>query len=137
TPFRTYGLARFTFPTPGWTLNDYKNKVDEAISKNGWLIFMLHCGQAEHNAQVQQILEDLIVYIQSKNVDIVNITDGIDIAGNIIDINQQEFYWSRDGKNNIRDAEYNRTDSFTGNEKHTGATKPDEFPPRKMSIDPV
>lgn len=137
TPLRTFGLGRLAFPTTGWTLDNYKAQVDTAIANKSWLIFMLHCGQTEHDAAAQTILEQLIQYIQSVNVDIVNVTEGVDISGNIIDINQQEFFWAKDGKNNIRDAAYHPLNTQTGLEKHNGSTLPNAFPLNKISIDPV
>ncbi|PEW95842.1 hypothetical protein CN446_14800 [Bacillus cereus] len=132
TPLRTYGLGRIEFPTAGWTIDNYKAKVDEAITNKSWLIFMLHCGQAQHDANAQQILDQLIQYIQSVKVDIVNVTDGVDISGNIIDINQQKHYYAKDGKNNIVNCIPMLLNPTTGKETITADTIPSSLENNKF-----
>ena len=134
TPLLTYRLGRLQFPTTGWTLSNYTAKVDEAIANKSWLIFMLHCGQAEHDAATQTILEQLIQYVQSVNVDIVNITDGIDISGNVIDINEQSIYYAKNGKNNIRDYYFEPIDNSNNNASHNGSHLPADFTDNKATI---
>ena len=134
TPLLTYRLGRLQFPTTGWTLANYTAKVDEAIANKSWLIFMLHCGQPEHDAANQIILEQLIQYIQSVNVDIVTISDGIDISGNVIDINEQSIYYAKNGKNNIRDYYFEPIDNSNNNASHNGSHLPNDFTDSKATI---
>ena len=134
TPLLTYRLGRLQFPTTGWTLANYTAKVDEAIANKSWLIFMLHCGQPEHDAANQIILEQLIQYIQSVNVDIVTISDGIDISGNVIDINEQAIYYAKNGKNNIRDYYFEPIDNTNNNALHNALNVPSDFPDYKKTI---
>ncbi len=64
------------------TATYYKSLVDSAVTNNAWLIFMLHPGAVDHDATQQAYLEETIQYIQSLNVDIVNLQDGYDVFGN-------------------------------------------------------
>jgi hypothetical protein len=75
--------------------------VDEAVANNAWLIWMTHVGQSDMDATQTQILDDLIAYIKRINVDIVTVHSGLDIIGNIVGINDNQFYMRADGENNI------------------------------------
>lgn len=59
------------------TYLDYKQKVDEAISTNSWLVFMTHIWHEDHNETQQRYLEDIIDYIKSQGVEIVTLKEGI------------------------------------------------------------
>lgn len=69
----------------GNTLADYKAKVDEAVAKNGWLVFMIHPASSEHDATQQSYLEQVIQYIQSLNVDVLTLDEGYKIFGNTME----------------------------------------------------
>jgi peptidoglycan/xylan/chitin deacetylase (PgdA/CDA1 family) len=131
-PISTYRLGRIGFPSGDKTLEYYKSKVDEAVATNSWLIWMLHCGAAEHDAGQQAILEELIQYINSLDIPVVNVTEGIDIRGNVLDFNEQQLFLSHDGKNNIRDLIYEPSDPVTGIEKYTCTNLPSDFPENKV-----
>ena len=60
----------------------YKSKVDEAISNNGWTIFMTHCWNENHDSTQQQHLSDIIDYCLANNVEIVTLRDGYKVFGN-------------------------------------------------------
>ena len=62
-----------------------KRKVDEAATNPSWLIFMLHPHMKEHTDEVTQIIEDLILYIKSLNIDILTLNEGYDIWGNALE----------------------------------------------------
>lgn len=135
TPLNTYGLRRFAFPGGAKTFEYYKSKVDEAVANDSWLIWMLHCGQAVHDEEQQEILEQLIQYIQSINVEIVSVTDGIDIYGNPIDITTsdgQRHYLASDGTNNIFNTIPVPRDTTTGQENLTADTLPSELESGKI-----
>lgn len=89
-PIETFELRSTTlgswFESSGGTLESYKSRVDEAIEKNGWVIFMTHCADPDHDATQQGYLEEVIKYVQSKNVDIVTYDEGLNRMGNIVDI---------------------------------------------------
>ena len=67
------------------TLENLKAKVDEAVVNNSWLIFMLHPHMAEHTDAITQMIDDLITYIKSINVDILTLNEGYNIFGNALE----------------------------------------------------
>ena len=67
------------------TLDNIKARVDECYDQNGWLIFMTHVDDVGHTEEDNQMLRDLIDYIQAKGIDIVNISEGFEIFGNAIE----------------------------------------------------
>jgi|GEM_PF-6811588 len=93
---KTYALNRvalgsfFDIATTGYpatnTLEYYKRRVDEAIANNAWLIFMMHTWSPDHDATQQQHISDLIDYIKSKIVPIMNVEDALNRVGNLMDI---------------------------------------------------
>lgn len=64
------------------SLEYYKSRVDEAVAKNGWIVFMVHPGSQEHDATQQLYLEQTIQYIQSLNVSIMTLDNALNICGN-------------------------------------------------------
>lgn len=92
-PLTQYRLKRYDFDNS--TLAQCKAQVDNAKTYNGWTIFMFHSawfvdGQGQDNGKAQQ-LRDLIEYCKSSGVDIVGVTEGLDIFGNSVDVgNYQE-----------------------------------------------
>lgn len=81
-PFYTYNLGRNSYDTQ--TLDWCKGAVDQAQNQNAWCIFMLHCGQLNDTKKAE--LEMLVDYIISKNIKIVNIQQGLNQMGNIIEV---------------------------------------------------
>ena len=71
------------------TLAYYKSKVDEAIEKGGWLIFMTHVWSPDHDETQNLYLRQTLEYAQSKNVAIVNLQEGYEKFGNILEIEGQ------------------------------------------------
>lgn len=67
------------------TLQYYKDAVDDAIAKNGWVIFIMHCGNLEHDDTQQKHLDDLIAYIKTTTAEIVTMQQGIEKMGNLVD----------------------------------------------------
>ena len=68
------------------TLNDLKARVDETVSKNGWLVLMTHVDDTAHTDQDTQDISDLIDYIQGLGtIDIVTLSEGFELFGNIIE----------------------------------------------------
>jgi peptidoglycan/xylan/chitin deacetylase (PgdA/CDA1 family) len=78
-PLSTFKLNRIQFDPSNANnnLTWYKAKVDEAVSKKQWIIFMLHTSTTLGwlDASQQQMLIDLIDYIQSISVDIMTCYD--------------------------------------------------------------
>ena len=67
------------------TLANLKAKVDEAVTNNSWLIFMLHPQMSAHTDAITQMIDDLITYIKSIGVDILTLNDGYNIFGNALE----------------------------------------------------
>ena len=67
------------------TLDNIKARVDECYAQNGWLIFMTHVDDAAHTDEDNQMLRDLIDYINAKGIDIVTISEGFEIFGNAVE----------------------------------------------------
>ena len=68
------------------TLDDLKARVDDTVSKNGWLILMTHVDDTAHTNQDTQDISDLIDYIQGLGtIDIVTLSEGFEIFGNAIE----------------------------------------------------
>lgn len=70
-------------PTP--TLANFKSYVDSAVAQNGWLVFMSHSQNATLNDTILNIVRDLIDYAASKGVEIVTISEGLKIFGNVFE----------------------------------------------------
>lgn len=83
-----------SFTTVGQdTLAYYKSQVDKAVENNAWLVFMLHVGVQDVSQFA--VLEELIDYIQSLNVQILNPTDAYKIHGNKVfmgDVQDNNFF---------------------------------------------
>lgn len=73
--------AGFSDPT---TLEYYKEKVDEAIENDNWLVFVIHTWHSDMTATQWQHLRDVIDYIRSKGYDIEFPSEGFDARGNIM-----------------------------------------------------
>lgn len=68
------------------TLEYYKKRVDEAFDNNSWLVFMMHPAEASHDDTQTQYLKDLIDYIKTKNIPILNVNDAMEQVSNLVDI---------------------------------------------------
>ena len=67
------------------TLDNIKARVDECYNQNGWLIFMTHIDDVGHTDEDNQMLRDLIDYINTKGIDIVTLSEGFELFGNAIE----------------------------------------------------
>ncbi|OQC75280.1 MAG: Polysaccharide deacetylase [Spirochaetes bacterium ADurb.Bin001] len=87
-PINTYKLLRKAMAAPGGnpSLTTLKSHVDSAFENNAWLIFYAHGIDYKDNATEQQVLSDLIDYIQSLNIDIVTLNEGYSAFANKVDI---------------------------------------------------
>src|SRR5699024_7444913 len=83
-PFSNYELMRTSAELR--TIETIKEKIDEAIENNGWLIFTSHVDQGYgwSEEKTRQIIE----YAQSRGVDFVTLEEGIKIQGNIVEIGE-------------------------------------------------
>lgn len=138
-PLQTYNLNRQAFPAPAPNNNlaYYKSKVDEAVANNQILIWMLHCGMVEFDTTQQQHLRDLIAYTKSLNVEMPTVQGALDIAGNIIDVNDREFYMAADGTNNIINTLIKGDSPLDGSDVIKISDLPDSFPKNKVTVSMV
>lgn len=88
-PLNTFNLQRTRFNEAGvdQDLNVLKGHVDNAISNNCWIVFIIHSHYSNFSASV---LEELIKYCKNLNVDIVTMREGLNSIGNLIDIGDME-----------------------------------------------
>ena len=85
-PLKTFSLNRKTLAEEGYnTLDYYKQQVDNVVDNNGWLIWKSHSHYASFDSVQVGYIRELIDYAREKGVEIVNMSDGLDIYGNIID----------------------------------------------------
>lgn len=72
------------FPKSGiYNVEDAKALVDSVYENGGWLVFMTHCWYGTFSSDD---LKELVNYIRSKNIEILNVKDVIENYGNPIDI---------------------------------------------------
>src|SRR5699024_2299309 len=86
TPLKTFSLNRKTLADTNFnTLEYYKQQVDDVVDNNGWLIWKSHSHYDTFDSTQVGYIRELIDYAREKGVEIVNMSDGLDIYGNIID----------------------------------------------------
>jgi len=86
---------------PNRTLEQCKAEIDNALLTGEWVIFEDHAGYGFYQDPANlDLLRELIQYIKSKGVPIVNIRDGAMMKANIIEVegNTDHTILSRDGK---------------------------------------
>lgn len=65
----------------GDDLETYKAQIDDLVINGGWLTYMLHTGVGPTAHEELTILPELILYIQSKGIKIVNASEGYALYG--------------------------------------------------------
>lgn len=84
-PLEDFTVRRFNAVNPtvesNPTLEEMKNLVDYAEANNEWVVFATHAHYAGMTVAHQQVISDLIDYIQSKNIDILTPSEALDIHG--------------------------------------------------------
>ena len=86
TPVATYDMQRVYYnDAPGDTgqVQRCKDKIDEAIANNSWIIIGMHC---HYDAFSPANLIEVIQYAKSKGIDIVSIRQGLERYANVIDL---------------------------------------------------
>lgn len=81
------------------TYANLKTFIDDAITYNGWCIFMTHAGMTTHHtAEITEIIEQLVDYcVNTVNVDIVTLNDGFNVFGNAVETGDYLGENKRDG----------------------------------------
>ncbi|MCL2336768.1 MAG: polysaccharide deacetylase family protein, partial [Firmicutes bacterium] len=120
----------------GYTLQQLKDLVDEAVKKKGWLIFVGHSQNTSFTDAHKQTIRDLVDYIRSQNVDILSIPDALDIYGNMVDIGDiqelNRFAIGCDGSVFSRNG-----GGMEIKDSRTFLTTPQEYPPNSCTITPI
>ncbi len=139
-PLQTYRINRFelgAFEGTRKTLSEWEDIIDTAIEEKQWIIFMLHVGSNLHQPADDQMIADIIDYIQSVDADIVRCDEALDRVGNVIDYGDYEddeyFQLGCNGQvrsNNIIEESLFRA----GNNTFTPSNIPTDFPEGKITI---
>ena len=77
-------IALGSYMAGGETLVTLKNKINDAVTYNRWIIFMTHI--AETDTAGIQLINDTIQHCLDTNVEIVTLTEGLKRRGNLIDL---------------------------------------------------
>ncbi len=135
-PMKTYGIYRLPMLASGttqWTLDEYKAKIDECVANKGWLIWSVKSSAANFNATLQGFIKQLIDYAVGLGVEIVNMENGIDIIGNIIDIGDpisDSSYFTLGCDGTI----YSSNGLCLDNDKYTISSIPTSFPENEVTV---
>lgn len=86
TPLDTFNVRRISLgETLYTTFEQYKEKIDEAIASNGWIIFKSHSQYESFNENQLQIIRQIIDYAREQQMLEVNLEEGLNYMGNLID----------------------------------------------------
>ena len=115
------------------TLAECKAAVDSAIANKDYIIFEDHSHYDVYDAAKLDELRQLIQYIKSKGVPIVNLQDGYKMKCNILDVGERteaHFKLHRDGK--ISDS--NTGFIVLGNDAYSISDSIDDYPAEKITV---
>lgn len=86
-PYNTFKMKRVPLGEEKYTtFEQYKLKIDEAIEKNGWLVFKSHSQYESFNKNQIEIIKQIIDYCRENGVLEVTLEEGLDLTGNLIDV---------------------------------------------------
>ena len=85
-PIMQFNILRVSIPAD---LNSMKVYIDQAISENKWLIWLTHAAFSSFDAATVQMIKDAIDYGIAQGIGIVNMSDGLNAYGNVIDVQSQ------------------------------------------------
>ena len=87
TPLDTFRAGRITLGEDLYTtFAQYKEKLDEAIANNGWIIFKSHSQYPSFDENQQQLIRQIIDYARANNISEVSVDEGLSHFGNLIDV---------------------------------------------------
>lgn len=116
TPLDTFRVGRITLGEDLYTtFEQYKEKLDEAIANNGWIIFKSHSQYTSFDENQQQLIRQIIDYARANNISEVSVDEGISYFGNLIDVGdytaraQDKYYYVLDRNGEIH-SNYNSKD---------------------------
>lgn len=85
-PLDTFRVNRISLGEPLYTtFEQYKEKIDEAIANNGWIIFKSHSQYESFDENQLQIIRQIIDYAREQQMLEVNVEEGLNYIGNLID----------------------------------------------------
>lgn len=86
-PLDTFRLFRITLGEDLYTtFEEYKEILDEAISKNGWIIFKSHSQYESFNENQLQLIRQIIDYCRENGFIEASMEEGLEDRGNLIDV---------------------------------------------------
>jgi len=80
----TYALCAYEI-SDYRNLAEHKSLVDAAESGENWVIFFLHATDSNNATAINELID----YIQAKNISIVTINEGLDLVGNAVDFGEK------------------------------------------------
>lgn len=87
TPLDTFRVGRISLGEDLYTtFEQYKEKLDEAIANDGWIIFKSHSQYTSFDENQQQLIRQIIDYARANNISEVSVDEGISHFGNLIDV---------------------------------------------------
>ena len=102
--------------TDNGSLKYYKACVDKAVANGEWLIFMTHI--ADQSTEQDNVLKELIDYIQTSNVQIVSPSDGFELKRNQVNVGDLGdkflFIGNKNFATNMIGYQYRLRDEITG-----------------------
>lgn len=85
-PLDTFRVNRISLGEPLYTtFEQYKEKIDEAITNNGWIVFKSHSQYESFDENQLQIIRQIIDYAREQQMLEVNVEEGLNYIGNLID----------------------------------------------------
>src|SRR5690625_5218260 len=122
---------------PNRTLEQCKAEVDNALLTGEWVIFEDHAGYGFYGSQDNlDLLRELIQYVKTKGVRIVNIREGVQMKANIIDVGEVSdsnyFRLARDGSAKSPSMSYQTT-----HDENLSNQSPVSYFERKVTETPV
>ena len=85
-PLDTFNVKRISLGEDLYTTFDaYKEKIDQAIANNGWIIFKSHSQYESFDENQLQLIRQIIDYAREQQMLEVNLEEGFDYMGNLID----------------------------------------------------
>lgn len=130
-PVKTFKLMRYPLghASYDYTLEALKARVDEAVANDGWLVWMSHAEYESFDETQIGYIRELIDYAREQGVEIVNLEQGFDRIGNVV-----EAGWDSKDYNYFAvgcDGEIRHKAKKTG---ITAETLPGAFPPGQITV---
>ena len=83
-PVDNYEVLRQVIAPSTVVLSEVKDLIDDCFTEGKWLIFLTHCGASWNDATTPANLTEIINYIKSKTLRILNFREAESLLGNVI-----------------------------------------------------